>query len=441
MIERRPLRGLPVRGGLRPGPWTARRRSRRPTSCGPSRARRWPDDPPARSFVRGRSARCGLVAVHRSVLRPTRSRLRNSRVPALALGRGPRGEHLRDLYECWLGDEIVPARAPALGRDSLPRFAEEPGIRSLHIQLWTAGVPAPWPSGISRPAPSGLIRSARAWFLTSALLSFPPGAHPSRSSSPSPRRSWRASCGSSAPDRGLLDRDERALGGGPDLGGAARTSRWRTSAIRSRARGNQSSTSRSPCPGPRRARAGHRPPQRLPERVGSAINESTTSPPTRLTSSGRRRRPPVHAGSLSRERDPGEYRESEQTALKITTQLERLVGRLLELARSAPPSAVVRPSASSSELALETGPLQRRRRGRGVLLEISIDPGLQITSDRYLLGESSRTSWRTSATTRTRAPWCASRRRRRGLRRVVENAALDSTRSWCATRSTPSAVG
>ena len=92
--------------------------------------------------------------------------------------------------------------------------------------------------------------------------------------------------------------------------------------------------------------------------------------------------------SLSRERDPGEYRESEQTALKITTQLERLVGRLLELARSASPSAVVRPERFELRpLALESWiPYSDAAAERGVLLEIAVDPGLEVTSDRQLLG-------------------------------------------------------
>ena len=48
--------------------------------------------------------------------------------PLSLSGALPEESTSRDLYECWLGDEIVLARAPALGRDSLPRFAEEPGV-------------------------------------------------------------------------------------------------------------------------------------------------------------------------------------------------------------------------------------------------------------------------------------------------------------------------
>jgi len=92
--------------------------------------------------------------------------------------------------------------------------------------------------------------------------------------------------------------------------------------------------------------------------------------------------------SLSREREPEEYRESERASLEIAEQLERLVSRLLELSRSAgDTSTIARDRVHLLTFARECWtPYSDAAAERGVLLEMRIPPAMQMTTDRQLLG-------------------------------------------------------
>ena len=253
-------------------------------------------------------------------------------------------------------------------------------------------MPVPWPSGISRPAPSGPdpLRSSLVPDLRAPVS--PPGAHPVEVIVAQPEEelesilrqlrlliavSWIVTSVLSA--AGLTWVVRRGL------------SPWRTSAIRSRARGNQSSTSRSPCPGP--PSSSRRSSTASTASVSASdlpSNESTTSPPTRPTSSGRRspasgprwrsRSPAsgIPASTARASRRPSRSRPSSSASSGGCWSSR---GRPLR-APSCGPSG-----SSSASSPWRAGPRTATPpRERGVLLEISIDPGLQITSDRQLLG-------------------------------------------------------
>lgn len=313
--------------------------------------------------------------------------------PLSLSGALPEESTSRDLYECWLGDEIVLARAPALGRDSLPRFAEEPGVPKFkNIELADgrrarAVAVRYLPPRPERPDP---LRSSLVPDLSAPASS--PGAHPVEVIVAQPEEELESILGqlrlliavswiitSLLSAAGLTWVVRRGLAPLEDLGDQIQTK-------------DESELDKPfSLPGASVELApvvdrlnGFR------ERVGSAIERehdfaAHAAHELRTPLAGLRSTLEV---SLSRERDPGEYRESEQTALKITTQLERLVGRLLELARTASPSAVVRPEPFElRQLALESwNPYSDASAERGVLLEIDIDPEIWITTDRQLFG-------------------------------------------------------
>lgn len=313
--------------------------------------------------------------------------------PLSLSGALPEESTSRDLYECWLGDEIVLARAPALGRDSLPRFAEEPGVPTFaDIELpdgrRARAVAVKYlPPRPERPDP---LRSSLVPDLSAPVSS--PGAHPVEVVVAQPEdeledilqqlrlliaASWVVTSLLSA--AGLAWVVRRGLAPLEDLGDQIQSK-------------DESQLDRPfSLPGASIELApvvdrlnGFR------ERVGSAIERehdfaAHAAHELRTPLAGLRSTLEV---SLSREREAAEHRESEETALMITTQLERLVGRLLELARTASPSAVVRAERFAlRQLGQESWtPYSDNAAERGVMLEIEIDPALEITSDRQLLG-------------------------------------------------------
>jgi len=91
--------------------------------------------------------------------------------------------------------------------------------------------------------------------------------------------------------------------------------------------------------------------------------------------------------SLSRTREPGEYEEAERACLTITMQLQRLVERLLELARASAPTAVKRRDAIDLETLVDECwlPLSDAAAERGVHLSLNVPADLGLESDRQLL--------------------------------------------------------
>lgn len=305
----------------------------------------------------------------------------------------PKESQARDLFECWLGDEIVLARSSRLGHDSLPRFARDPGVPTFRdIELpdgRTARAVAVryLPPSIDRPDP---LRSSLVPDVNAPVAA--PGAHPVEVVVAQPNEeldgiltqlrilitaSWVVTSLLSAAGltwvvrRGLApledlgeqiqSKDEAQLGTPFSLPGAS----VELAPVVDRLNGFR-------------------------ERVGSAIDRehafaAHAAHELRTPLAGLRSTLEV---SLSRERDASEHRESEQTALGITTQLERLVGRLLELARTASPSTVVRLERFAlRQLAQESWtPYSDAAAERGVFLEIEMDPSIHLRSDRQLLG-------------------------------------------------------
>ncbi|MFT5734052.1 MAG: signal transduction histidine kinase [Planctomycetota bacterium] len=91
--------------------------------------------------------------------------------------------------------------------------------------------------------------------------------------------------------------------------------------------------------------------------------------------------------SLSKTRDADEYKEAEQACLKITTQLQRLIERLLELARAQAPDAQRRHDEISLNQLFDEAwlPFSDAAAEKGIALIPEIPHALIITTDRQLL--------------------------------------------------------
>ncbi|QDV09782.1 Sensor kinase CusS [Planctomycetes bacterium Poly30] len=91
--------------------------------------------------------------------------------------------------------------------------------------------------------------------------------------------------------------------------------------------------------------------------------------------------------SLSQPREAPEYVEAERECLRIALQLQRLVERLLELARAAEPNAERREDTVDLLALVDEAwlPLSDAAAERGVSLELDVPEELVVTTDRQLL--------------------------------------------------------
>ncbi|MFT5291095.1 MAG: two-component system heavy metal sensor histidine kinase CusS [Planctomycetota bacterium] len=91
--------------------------------------------------------------------------------------------------------------------------------------------------------------------------------------------------------------------------------------------------------------------------------------------------------SLSRPREPSEYEECERASLGMTVQLERLVERLMELARTASPNAIIRPEPIQLLPLIQECwlPFSDAAAERGVRLETDVPASFGLIADRQLL--------------------------------------------------------
>lgn len=297
------------------------------------------------------------------------------------------------LFECWLGDEIVLGRSPALGTASLPRFARAPGeptfadvtlpdgrpARAVAVSYLPPEPPAPDPlwsvlgddAGAAagphavRPVevvvaePSGELDSilghlrwllVASWAVTSILSAAGLTWIVNRGIAPLDALGEQIQ----GKDEGHLDTPFALPGAAEELEPVVD----RLNGFMGRVRGAI---------------------EREHAFAAHAAHE------LRTPLSGLRSTLEV---SLSRDRDAEEHRESERASLAIAIQLERLVGKLLDLARTADPgAATARERVPLLPLVRECWtPFSDAAAERGVLLEIDVPEGLAVHSDRQLLG-------------------------------------------------------
>ena len=91
--------------------------------------------------------------------------------------------------------------------------------------------------------------------------------------------------------------------------------------------------------------------------------------------------------SLSQPRESQDYVDAEQSCLTITIQLQRLVDRLLELARASASTSEPRQDNVVLEALIDEAwlPLSDQAAERGVPLDVDIPPGFEMVTDRQLL--------------------------------------------------------
>lgn len=91
--------------------------------------------------------------------------------------------------------------------------------------------------------------------------------------------------------------------------------------------------------------------------------------------------------SLSQPRESEEYVDAERACLKITMQLQRLVERLLELARASASTAKPREDRVVLRTIIDEAwlPLSDPAAERGVPLEVDVPPSFEMVTDRQLL--------------------------------------------------------